>query len=769
MILAKKEVLPMKKKSIVNAIVALVLVGLAALVLFFTPLVISGKNISLIKSGEVSTNALFAIVMNFPKTFMNLIAVLFQGATANITFGKIGAWIAFGGLAFLVVVWLIQFIGFIAKRRGSGTVCTILYLITAAAAYAILLSAITSGVLLEGTIVSVFKNRVNFSGRSFVEVLKLLVQIIYTALPYVLAVVALIMAVVYEFQSLADAVKNGKKKIKKANDAKDAKNAKLGEVKEEQPAEEPKEEENKNKEPDEASLKAAQYEELAKANKVDVSCDSHGPQIVQNFYGSTPAQQPAPAQYAPYPYPPFPPYPYPYPQPEPKPEPRPEPAPAPAPAQVDEDNRPLTAKELREIIAEALDDHDHPENDRPLTDDEARDLIRQELDAYYAGEKPVEEKSSEDFTEEETLTGEDLRAIIREEIQALASAPVAEAAPEPQPEPAPVEEPVPAEEAKEEPKPEPTPAISLDDIRGVINDAFAERAAKDVEKENAKEAAQKAAEERQNEAIKAIADSVISAEEIRTIVSEEIDKKTVEAPVQEPQPTLTSEDVRAIIREELATMTPAPVAEAAPEPQPEPAPVEEPVADAAPVAEEVVVEPAAVAEEAVVEPASVEEPTAPAVVYERKTFADRFVSCDQSLLDNYNELKAYLLSYGLKSRLSNSGDTFRLSCVTYCKVTIAGKGLKLYLALNPNEFVDSPIPVIDASAKNIYKEIPCCFKVKSGLSMKRAKQLIDMACTKQQGPNEPLVQGEIVAANYAEELKNYKPQGGDDDEAEDDE
>ncbi|MCQ2797019.1 MAG: hypothetical protein MJ241_00985 [Bacilli bacterium] len=752
----------MRKKSIVNAVVALVLVGLAALVLFLTPFQVAGKNLSMIKMGDVTPNALISIVKNAPATFMNLFAALgFTGSSASaITFSKFGMpWILFGGLIFLVLVWLIQFIGFIAKRRGSGTVCTILYLITAAAGYMILLSAVTAGAIVPGaTIASIVKGGLDFSG-NFVRKAIVVGQLAYTALPFVLAVVALIMAIVYEFQSLADAVKNGKKRVKKAKEAKSAKNAKLGTVKEDEPAPAATEETKPEEKPvDEAALKAAQYEELAKANQIELNTESHGPQIVQNFYASAPAPQPAPApvQYVPYPYPPFPPY-YPYPQPEPKkeepaPAPAPEPAPAPAPV-VEEDNRPLTAKELREIIAEALDDHDHPENDRPLTDDEARDLIRQELDAYYAGSTPaVEEEPVVETVEDDTLTGDDLRAIIREEIAALAPAP----APEPEPV---VEEPA--------PEPAPAPAISLDDIRSVITDALAAQSAKDAEKEEA----QKAVEERQNEAIKAIADSVLTAEEIRTIVSEEMDKKAAEAPAPEPtlsgddiraiireemaaeepvaEPALSSDDIRAIIREEIASLTPAPA------PEPAPAPVAEP----APVEETVVVEPEPVVEEPVAEPAP-----AP-VVYERKTFADRFADCDQSLLDNYNELKAYLLSYGLKSRLSNSGDTFRLSCVTYCKITVAGKGLKLYLALKPSDFADSPIPVIDASAKNIYKDIPTCFKVKSGLSMKRAKQLIDMACTAKQGDNEPLVQGDIVTANYAEELKDYKPQGGDEDDA----
>ena len=92
--------------------------------------------------------------------------------------------------------------------------------------------------------------------------------------------------------------------------------------------------------------------------------------------------------------------------------------------------------------------------------------------------------------------------------------------------------------------------------------------------------------------------------------------------------------------------------------------------------------------------------------------------------DNYNHIKSLLLSYGLKNRTSNGGDAFRLHKVTYCKITVAGKSLKLYLALDPNDYKNSTLPIKDASSKEIYKDIPLVFKVKSGLSLRRAEQLI---------------------------------------------
>jgi hypothetical protein len=109
----------------------------------------------------------------------------------------------------------------------------------------------------------------------------------------------------------------------------------------------------------------------------------------------------------------------------------------------------------------------------------------------------------------------------------------------------------------------------------------------------------------------------------------------------------------------------------------------------------------------------------------RIPFQDRMSNADPILLNHYDELKNYILSFQVKSRISNAGDIFRLHKEEYVKITIAGKGLKLYMALNPEDYKDGPIPVDDASDKKMYKDIPLVFKVKSELSLKRAKKLID--------------------------------------------
>ena len=149
----------------------------------------------------------------------------------------------------------------------------------------------------------------------------------------------------------------------------------------------------------------------------------------------------------------------------------------------------------------------------------------------------------------------------------------------------------------------------------------------------------------------------------------------------------------------------------------------------------------------------------------RIPFTVRMESADQGLRDAYNELKSLLKSYGLNNRVSNSGDTFRLHRVTYCKITIAGKSLKLYLALNPADYVDTTYPIKDASSKAIYKETPLVFKVKSGLSLRRGEELI-RDCMDKHGLEQVK---QLETRDWATDLNSVEFENDDFDDGEDEE
>ena len=187
--------------------------------------------------------------------------------------------------------------------------------------------------------------------------------------------------------------------------------------------------------------------------------------------------------------------------------------------------------------------------------------------------------------------------------------------------------------------------------------------------------------------------------------------------------------------EEEKEEEPAPVEEeAAPveeEKEEEPAPVEEEPAkeeEPAPVEEE----PAKEEEPAPVEEAPAEEP-APAEEAEagkgfgditRRSFAEKLELADDDLRNKYEELKAEAARYGLKGRVSKSGDTYHLGRKNYLKIMIVGKTLRTYYALDPKEYAGSPIPVEDVSEKKAFADMPSMLRVKSDLSLRRAKTLI---------------------------------------------
>lgn len=111
---------------------------------------------------------------------------------------------------------------------------------------------------------------------------------------------------------------------------------------------------------------------------------------------------------------------------------------------------------------------------------------------------------------------------------------------------------------------------------------------------------------------------------------------------------------------------------------------------------------------------------------ERLSFPERMQVVEKEVKADYNHLKNYLLSFGLNSRISNVADSFRLGRVLYAKLTNSGNtGLKLYLPIKVEDYKDSKIPLKSADGIKQYEEVPTFIYVRSDLSMKRAKQLID--------------------------------------------
>ncbi len=108
----------------------------------------------------------------------------------------------------------------------------------------------------------------------------------------------------------------------------------------------------------------------------------------------------------------------------------------------------------------------------------------------------------------------------------------------------------------------------------------------------------------------------------------------------------------------------------------------------------------------------------------KKNFAQKLLEADTVIQENYDELKNVLLSYRkVKSRISNTADTFNLGRTKLAKLSVSGKSLKLYLNLDFNE-VESRLKCKDASETKAYEEVPVFLRIRSLRAMKNAKYLI---------------------------------------------
>ncbi|MGN1099837.1 MAG: DUF2357 domain-containing protein [Christensenellales bacterium] len=110
----------------------------------------------------------------------------------------------------------------------------------------------------------------------------------------------------------------------------------------------------------------------------------------------------------------------------------------------------------------------------------------------------------------------------------------------------------------------------------------------------------------------------------------------------------------------------------------------------------------------------------------RYSFRARLIQSGEKLQTYYGEIKNYLLAFGkVKSNVAWAHDGFRHGRNTVAKIKIRGKSLLLYLALSPEDYVDSKYHVRDLSRGDNIPALPVLLKVRSGRGVKYAKELID--------------------------------------------
>ena len=274
-----------------------------------------------------------------------------------------------------------------------------------------------------------------------------------------------------------------------------------------------------------------------------------------------------------------------------------------------------------------------------------------------------------------------------------------------------------------------------------------------------------------------IGDAVAAEPVAEEPVVEVIPEPVVEEPVAE-EPEVEVEVVEEPVVEEPAPEAPLyeeVVEEYIPEPVVEEVVVEEPVAE--PVVEEPVVE--VVPEPVVEEPVQEAEPVLVPTYYDNegnkidikysRSFTANIIQSDDTVKDYYSELKNHILSYkGVKSRISWKFDSYNRGRDQLFKVKLRGKTICLYCALDPNEFDESKYHHEPIDAK-IFEDVPMLVKIKSGLGLRKAKELVDIVMAKfgiekdekaktvdyvakyPYEPNEPLIARKLIKALIADD------------------
>ena len=176
-------------------------------------------------------------------------------------------------------------------------------------------------------------------------------------------------------------------------------------------------------------------------------------------------------------------------------------------------------------------------------------------------------------------------------------------------------------------------------------------------------------------------------------------------------------EVQEVVQQEEEAVQPAEEEEPAPAPVEEPA-EEEPVEEADEDEDE---------EGEEIEEVEVLDASGNLVKIKRKkraSFETRLKNSEYDIRHKYYDLRDYIKWYGLNNRISIPGDSFSYKRRKYAFITIVGKHIKFYIALDPDKYENSPIPVERASAKK-YVDTPCVLRIKSDLSYRRAKLLVD--------------------------------------------
>lgn len=107
------------------------------------------------------------------------------------------------------------------------------------------------------------------------------------------------------------------------------------------------------------------------------------------------------------------------------------------------------------------------------------------------------------------------------------------------------------------------------------------------------------------------------------------------------------------------------------------------------------------------------------------TLNEKIETLDEEVKSKYDDLRDYLVKVqGVRVIEGKKFQTFKIKNRPVAKLTVKGKTINVYLALNPEEYKGTKYKFIDQSGVKSYQYYPMRFKVTSDRKVKHIKELI---------------------------------------------
>lgn len=107
-----------------------------------------------------------------------------------------------------------------------------------------------------------------------------------------------------------------------------------------------------------------------------------------------------------------------------------------------------------------------------------------------------------------------------------------------------------------------------------------------------------------------------------------------------------------------------------------------------------------------------------------RSFTARLIQSDDKLKNYYGEINNELMRYKVKSRISWKHETFKTGRNLLAKITVRGKTLSVYLALDPAAYAGTKYKIADVSGVSKNASVPTLYKLKNDRRVRYCKELI---------------------------------------------